>query len=201
MIKIPYPIIVEGKYDKITLENVVDALIIKTDGFKIFKDKEKTSLISGLYKKCGGIVLLCDSDNSGNMIRAHLKNILGKDANIINLYTPQIKGREKRKNTPSKEGFLGVEGISKEILENVFSECGIAFCETKKDKKITKADMFFYGLSGKENSNEARKNFMRYLSLPENLSSSALLDVLNTYFTYDEFIEVTNKWQNSQDKS
>lgn len=201
MIKIPYPVIVEGKYDKITLENVVDALIIKTDGFKIFKDKEKTALIRTLYKKCGGVVILCDSDNAGNMIRAHLKNILGKSANVINLYTPQIKATEKRKSVPSKEGFLGVEGMTKDVLESLFLENGIAFSEIKKDKKITKADMFFFSLSGTQNSNSARKNFMKYLSLPQNLSSSALLDVLNTYYTYDEFIEVTKKWQNSQDKN
>lgn len=201
LIKIPYPIIVEGKYDKIALENVVDTLIIKTDGFRIFKDTEKTSLIRILYKKCGGIVILCDSDNAGNMIRAHLKTILGKDANVINLYTPQIKGREKRKSVPSKEGFLGVEGMPKDVLEGIFSKGGIAFCETKKGKKITKTDMFFYDLSGKENSSQNRKSFMKYLSLPENLSSSALLDVLNTYYTYEEFIEVTKEWQNSQDKN
>ncbi len=201
MIKIPYPIIVEGKYDKITLENVVDTLIIKTDGFKIFKDKEKTDLIRSVYKKCGGIVAFCDSDNAGNMIRAHLKKILGENANIINIYTPQIKGTEKRKTTPSKEGFLGVEGMSKEVLQDIFLKSGIHFSAALKSKRITKSDMFAFGLSGNENSSANRKNFMKFLSLPENLSSSALLDVLNTYYTYDEFIEVTKKWQNSQDKN
>ncbi len=201
MIKVPYPIIVEGKYDKIALENVVDALIIKTDGFGIFKDKEKTSLIRSLYEKCGGIVVLCDSDNAGNMIRAHLKKFLSANANIINIYTPQIKGTEKRKTAPSKEGFLGVEGMPKDQLKNLFLKSGIDFSVSKKGKKITKADMFSLGLSGKQNSSDKRKNFMKYLSLPENLSSSALLDVLNTYYTYEEFIEVTKKWQNSQDKN
>lgn len=201
MIKIPYPIIVEGKYDKITLENIVDSLIIKTDGFRIFKDKEKISLIRSVYKKCGGVVLLCDSDNAGNMIRAHLKKILGANANIINIYTPQIEGTERRKTAPSKEGFLGVEGMPKETLENIFLKSGITFSHIQKSRKITKADMFSFSLSGTKNSSNARKSFMKYLNLPQNLSSSALLDVLNTYYTYDEFIEVTQKWQNSQDKN
>ena len=201
MIKIPYPIIVEGKYDKIALENVVDALIIKTDGFRIFKDKQKCELIRSLGIKCGGVVILCDSDNAGNLIRSHLKGILPADTNIINVYTPQIIGKEKRKASPSKEGFLGVEGMTKEALEQAFLKSGITLTERKASKRITKNDMFFLGLSGGQSSTENRKSLMKYLSLPENLSSSALLDILNTYYTYDEFIEVTKKWQGSHTKN
>ena len=201
LIKIKYPIVVEGKYDKITLTNIVDALIIKTDGFSIFKDTEKCRMIRTLAEKTGGIVVLTDSDNAGNMIRAHLKNIISDAAEIINVYVPVIKGKEKRKTAPSKEGILGVEGMDKDILLDAFQKSGLIYEKVLEHKKITKTDMFLYGLSGGSNSRENRKSFLKFINLPENLSSNALLDIVNTYFTYTEFVEVVKKWQNSKDKN
>lgn len=202
MIKLKYPVIVEGKYDKITLENIVETLIISTNGFGIFKDHEKCALIKGLAEKCGGVIVLTDSDNAGNMIRAHLKNIIGSSAEIINVYVPCIKGKEKRKSKASKEGFLGVEGMQKEVILSALNKSGLLSQEKSDDgRKITKTDMFLFGLSGKADSAIKRKQLLEYLGLPQNLSSNAALDIFNTYFSYTEFSEVIKKWQNGQTKS
>lgn len=187
MIKLKSPVIVEGKYDKITLENVIDALIIPTNGFAIFKDTEKCRMIRTLAEKFG-VIVVTDSDSAGNMIRAHIKNIVG-DSEIINVYIPQIKGKEKRKSHLSCEGFLGVEGMSKETLENAFAKMGVRV--QNNGRKITKTDLFLRGLSGGENSKEKRQELLKKLELPANLSANALLDVLNVILTYEEFCEVT----------
>lgn len=194
LIKLDKPIIVEGKYDKITLENVVDTLIISTDGFRIFKDSEKCEMIKTLAKRFG-VIVLTDSDSAGNMIRGFIKKIAG-DCEIINVYVPRIKGKEKRKLKSSKEGILGVEGIPIDVLKEAFERCGVFGKNvTGKSRKITKCDLFASGLSGCENSSKNRISFLKYISLPENLSSSAMLDVLNTIFEFTEFCEVIKKWQ------
>lgn len=192
MIKLKMPIIVEGKYDKITLSNVVDTLIISTDGFRIFKNKEMCDLIRTLSQK-DGIIIMTDSDSAGNVIRNHIKNI-ASSGKIINIYVPQLKGKEKRKSAPSKEGFLGVEGISKEILLETFKKYGITGEQVEADiRKITKTDLFELGLSGGENSTLYREKLLLKLNLPKNLSSKAMLDVLNVLFTYEEFITFVEK--------
>lgn len=192
MIKLKMPIIVEGKYDKITLSNVVDTLIISTDGFRIFKNKEMCDLIRTLSQK-DGIIVMTDSDSAGNVIRNHIKNI-ASSGKIINIYVPQLKGKEKRKSAPSKEGFLGVEGISKEILLETFKKYGIMGEQVEADiRKITKTDLFELGLSGGENSTLYREKMLLKLNLPKNLSSKAMLDVLNVLFTYEEFITFVEK--------
>lgn len=194
MIKLEYPVIVEGKYDKITLENVIDATIIPTNGFSIFKDKDKCSMIRALAQK-KGIIVLTDSDSAGNMIRAYIKKIAG-DCKIINLYTPRISGKEKRKTQSGKEGILGVEGMDTDLLKELFSANGIDFSQRDaKGSKITKNDFYFLGLSGGQNSAEKRKELLKEIGLPENLSSSAMLDVINTLYTPEEFQEVIIKWQ------
>ena len=189
LIKLKKPVIVEGKYDKITLENIIDGLIIQTNGFSLFKDKEKCSMIRALAKKYG-VIIITDSDNAGNMIRAHIKNIVG-DSEIINVYIPQIKGKEKRKSAPSKQGFLGVEGMSREVLEKALLKSGVLSEESAPERrKITKTDMFAFGLSGCKNSKEKRQQLLKKLELPQGLSSNAMLDILNTILTYEEFCEV-----------
>ena len=194
------PIIVEGKYDKITLENVVDTLIITTNGFSIFHDKEKCALIK-LFAKRDGVIVLTDSDSAGNMIRNHIKNIAA-DGKIFNVYIPQIKGKEKRKTQASKEGFLGVEGLSKEQLAEAFEKSGvITQTSLENSKKITKTDMYFCGLSGCENATENRKALLRFLDLPINLSANAVLDVLNTILTFEEFEKAVEECQKPQDKN
>lgn len=202
MIKLKLPLIVEGKYDKITLENIVDGLIITTNGFSLFKDKEKCSLIKSVAIKCGGVIVMTDSDNAGNMIRAHLKNIIGKEVKIINVYVPSIKGKEKRKTKQSKEGILGVEGMKKQVIVEALEKSG-AVCPlfTENSKSITKTDMFLYGLSGCASAAENRKKLLEYLELPQNLSSNAMFDILNTYFSYEAFEEMIKRWQNGEIKS
>lgn len=200
MIKLRMPVIVEGKYDKITLENVVDALIIPTNGFRIFKDKEKCELIKTFAER-EGIIVLTDSDSAGNMIRSYIKNIVG-NGKIINVYIPQLKGKEKRKSAPSKEGFLGVEGISKEELQKALERSGIDNIGCVENKNlITKTDMFLYGLSGTENSSENRKKLLTELQLPTNLSPNAMLDVLNVLMTKNEFEEMAQGCLNLGDKN
>ena len=194
MIKLDMPVIVEGKYDKITLSNIIDAPIIPTNGFGIFKDKEKCRMIRLLAQK-NGIVVLTDSDSAGNLIRAHIKNIVG-ECRIFNVYTPRIEGKEKRKTHISKEGVLGVEGMTAEIIETALIKSGVTVKKKGKDTlKITKADLFSVGLSGGESSSEKRKGLLRFLELPDNLSPNAMMDVLNTLFTPSEFFEVIKKWE------
>lgn len=200
MIKITQPIIVEGKYDKITLSNVVDTLIITTNGFSLFRDKEKCQLIRTLAKR-DGVIVMTDSDSAGNLIRSHIKNI-ADGGRIINVYLPMIKGKEKRKSTYSKEGFLGVEGMEKQVIEEALRKSGV-LCREADDNapKITKTDMYLLGLSGQGNSSLKRKELLKYLSLPSNLSPNAFLDVINTIFTREEFIKAVEEWQNREDKN
>lgn len=200
MIKLNMPVIVEGKYDKITLENVVDTLIITTNGFSLFHDKEKCELIR-LFAKRDGVVVLTDSDSAGNMIRNHIKNI-AKDGKVFNVYVPQIAGKEKRKATASKEGLLGVEGLSKEVLIDAFERSGVVMdTKIESGRKITKTDMYFCGLSGAENSLENRKILLKHLNLPDNLSANAMLDVLNTLLTFEEFERAVEECLNLGDKN
>ena len=198
MIKLDRPVIVEGKYDKITLENIVDALIITTDGFGIFKNKEKCDLIRHLARK-NGIIIMTDSDSAGAVIRSYIKKIVS-DCEIINVYVPELSGKEKRKDKPSKAGLLGVEGMTPEIIENALKKSGVFSVKTEERRKITKADMYAFGLSGREDSKEKRKSFLKYLGLPQTLSSSAMLDVLNNMLTFEEFtkkaetFKITEMW-------
>ena len=200
MIKLKSPVIVEGKYDKIALENIIDALIIPTNGFRIFKDREKCQMIRMLAKKYG-VIVITDSDSAGNMIRAHIKNIVG-DSKFTNVYIPQIKGKEKRKTHWGKEGLLGVEGMTPQIIKDALEKSGVTGIKhTESTKKITKTDLFVRGLSGGDNSSVRRKELLKRLDLPQNLTPNALLDILNTIMTYEEFCEVTKEWLGTQTKS
>ena len=200
MIKIDKPIIVEGKYDKITLENVIDGLIIPTDGFGIFKNKEKCDMLRTLAARFG-LIVMTDSDSAGNMIRAYIKKIVG-DCEIINVYVPRIEGKEKRKSHSGKEGILGVEGMSAETLQEAFKKCGAQFSLTdKKKRKITKTDFYLAGLSGRQDSSDKRKKMLGLLGLPQNLSANAMLDVVNTILTYEEFLKVASECQSNQTES
>jgi ribonuclease M5 len=189
LIKLDCPVIVEGKYDKITLENVIDALIIPTNGFSVFKDSQKRDLIRLLAKE-KGVIVMTDSDNAGNLIRAYIKKIVG-DSKIINVYVPSLKGKEKRKTKASKEGLLGVEGMSPEMIEEALKRSGVIGRKVPRNtRKITKNDMYLLGLSGRDNSALKRKRLLKKMELPESLSSSAMIDIVNTLYTYEEFIGV-----------
>jgi len=187
MIKIDKVIIVEGRYDKIKLSSMIDGIIIETEGFGIFKDKDKQKLIRKLAET-KGIVILTDSDSAGFVIRNFITSIVPKEY-ITNVYIPDIYGKEKRKDSPSKEGKLGVEGVSAEILKEAFKKAGIGVSqsETNERKKITLNDFFDDGLTGDTQSKRKRTDLLKKLDLPERMSTKAMLDILNTFITYDEY--------------
>ncbi len=188
MIKLKEAVIVEGKYDKIKLSNFIDGLIITTDGFGIFKNKEKQNLIRFLAKT-RGILVITDSDGAGFVIRNFLKGTVPAQC-IKHAYIPDIFGKEKRKDKPSKEGKLGVEGISEKILSEAIFRSG-ASCELNEGVvnikgEITKADLFEYGLTGCENASSNRDKLKKRLMLPQNMTSNSLLSVLNFIMTKQE---------------
>ena len=187
-IKLSQAVIVEGKYDKIKLANIIDAFIIETNGFGIFKDKEKLNFIKRLADE-RGIIILTDSDHAGFMIRNHLSSAIPKDK-IINVYIPDVFGKEKRKTQLSKEGKLGVEGMEKETLLKAFEKANIN-CEIKENENpITSCDLFELGLSGTPNAKQNKKKLLKALELPEFLSSSSLLSCVNNMMSRDEFTEL-----------
>lgn len=196
MLKINEAVIVEGKYDKIRLSTVLDTVIIETDGFAIFKDKEKQKLIRFLSEK-RGIIILTDSDSAGFKIRNFI-NGFTKSENIKNVYIPDIYGKEKRKTEASKEGKLGVEGMKTEVILSALTKAGVLCSENNKteSREITRTDFFEDGISGRENSSEIRKALARLLDLPERISSSSLLKIINTYMTYDDYKEAINRLKN-----
>lgn len=192
MIKIKQAIIVEGKYDKITLSNLVDAVIIPTNGFSIYKDRETAELIKMFAEKTG-VIILTDSDSAGFQIRGRLKNIIG-GGKIINVFVPEIRGKEKRKRSPSKQGLLGVEGMSGEILLSAFERAGV-FAEEREEKKnpVTKADLMDLGLCGGENSAKRREFLQEKLGFPKQLSANMLVEVVNAMYEREEFLDVSQK--------
>lgn len=188
MIKLSQPVIVEGKYDVIKLSNILDALIVKTDGFGIFKDSEKQRLIRRLANE-KGIIVLTDSDSAGFVIRNFISSCVPKDK-IINVYIPDIFGKEKRKTERSKEGKLGVEGVPESVILEALRKAGVTASVTdEKRRLITNVDLYEHGLSGRENSSRKRKKLLAALSLPERMSTSSLVKILNSFVTYEEFIE------------
>lgn len=184
MIKIDEAIIVEGKYDKIKLSSIVDAVIIVTNGFGIFKDKEKLELIR-YYAQKTGIIILTDSDSAGRKIRGFIKGAV-KNGRITNVFIPDIFGKEKRKDKPSAEGKLGVEGISPDLIREAFKKAGITSSERERNHNITNITLFEFGLSGGKNSHELRLKLQKRLGLPSLMSSSSLIEVLNTMMDADE---------------
>ena len=184
MLEISKPIIVEGKYDKIKLSRVVKAHIVTTDGFGIFSKTEKTALIRRLAE-ANGVIVITDSDGAGLIIRNYIRNILPQ-SKVTHIYTPQIKGKEKRKAELSKEGFLGVEGMDVAWLEEALAPFADG-APQKKTGGITKADLYRDGLSGREGSEEMRKKFSLFLSFPPDMTANALLAALNLLYTPEEY--------------
>ncbi len=187
MLKTDRIIVVEGRYDKIKLSSIIDAVIIETDGFGIFKDKQKQKMLRLLAEK-KGLVVLTDSDSAGFTIRNFISGFVPKDK-IVNAYIPDVFGKEKRKDAPSKEGKLGVEGVSPEIIRNVLEKAGV-LCETDdhpQKRKVTKTDFFEDGLTGGKGSKEKRLSLLKHLSLPEKMTTNALIDIINLFMTYDDY--------------
>lgn len=192
-LKIPYAVVVEGKYDKIKLSSIIDSPIIVTNGFGIYKNSETARLIR-YYAEKTGIVILTDSDTAGFRIRGHIKSIVPK-GKIINLYSPEICGKEKRKIQPSKEGKLGVEGISAEKLRTLFVDAGLVNDAKSSENPITSLDFYELKLSGNSNSTLYRKKILNAMNLPENLTAKALLEAVNARYSKEEFIQLVQKIQ------
>lgn len=187
MIKIKEVIIVEGRYDVNTLSQIVDATIVETSGFGIFKDKDKQGMLRSLAER-RGIIIFTDSDGAGFVIRNFISGIV--DSRYIkNAYIPDIQGKEKRKNAPSKEGKLGVEGMSPEIIINALKQAGATIDDNPSEASytgISKTDLYTLGLIGKEGSAQKRLVLKKKLGLPEHLSSNALVKVLNIITSREE---------------
>lgn len=194
MMKIKEVIVVEGRYDKNTLSQLVDATIIETSGFGIFNNKQKLALLRKLAET-RGLIILTDSDSAGFMIRSHIKGAIDPKY-VKQAYIPDIYGKERRKSKASKEGKLGVEGMKRAIIEEALIKAGATIDGVESgDKKptITKADMMRLGLAGVSGSAEKRNSLMKYLDLPEKMSANALLDVLNALYDREEFIQLVEK--------
>ena len=192
-LKIPYTVIVEGKYDKLRLESVIEAHIIPTDGFGIFKKEEKASMFRALAKKTP-LILLTDSDGAGKLIRSHLTSVLPKER-LIQLYVPRISGKEKRKNEPSAEGILGVEGMERELLFELFKPYANAQAVASRmaENPLCKTDFYEDGLTGKEGSSEKRDALCAQLGLPLGMTPNALLAALRVLCTYEEYCALVGR--------
>lgn len=192
MIRIKQAIITEGRYDKIRLSNIVDAVIICTNGFSIFKDREKQELIKALAAKTG-IIILTDSDSAGFKIRSFIRGFV-KNGEVLNAVTPDIYGKERRKLQPSKQGKLGVEGIPDELLIQALRNAGATELDGgsphENSDPVTRSDLLELGLIGGEGSSERRRQLQRRLGLPELLSAKLLLEVVNKMYSRSEFISI-----------
>lgn len=197
MIKIKQAVVVEGKYDKITLGNILDTLIITTDGFGIFKDKEKLGLIRSLAKT-RGVVVLTDSDSAGFLIRNRLNQaLLGLD--FVNVYIPEIEGRERRKREVSSDGLLGVEGMSEAVISQALQKAGvICGMQEEKDKPVTKLEMYEDGLYGADNSKQLRVLLCKELGIPTRVSSNMLPELLTDLVGYDAYKEALERVKKAQ---
>lgn len=186
MFKIKEAIIVEGIYDQNKINQLVDATVITTNGFRIYKDKKKIEMIRR-FAATTGIIIFTDSDRAGFQIRNYIKNLVG-NKNVKHAYIPDVKGKEKRKDKPSKEGFLGVEGVSDDIIVEALKNAGVTERKMPDDiRLISKSDLFADGLSGGADSKILREKLLKILELPARISANMLLDVLNGLYGYDEY--------------
>lgn len=195
MVKIKEAIVVEGRYDKNTLSQIVDAPILETSGFGIFKDKQQLKLLRKVAQM-RGLIVFTDADGAGFVIRNHIKSAIpGKF--LKHAYIPDIPGKERRKAAPGKEGKLGVEGMTPDIILQALRNAG-ATIEGETEKRtagaITKADLVSLGLSGIPGSEEKRKKLMKHLDLPEHMSPNALLQALNLLISLEELEEIISQF-------
>lgn len=194
MYRVKEAIVVEGNYDKTRLSSFIDGVIITTHGFAVFSNDDFVKTIQELSKKTG-IVILTDSDSAGLKIRNFIKQ-KAADGVVRHAYVPDIEGKERRKRHESKEGLLGVEGMSEEIIIKALRDAGCEIDDTVleiKEGGITKADMYTLGLSGTQGSALLRQKLANELNIPAKLSANMLLDVLNRLLTYDELVTIIQK--------
>ena len=192
-LKIPYPVIVEGKYDKLRLESVIEAHIIPTDGFGIFKKEEKASMLRALAQKTP-LILLTDSDGAGKLIRSHLTSVLPSEC-LIQLYVPRISGKEKRKSEASAEGILGVEGMERVLLHELFAPYADATTVEirRAENPLSKTDFYEDGLTGGEGSSKKRDALCTRLGLPTGMTPNALLAALRVLCSYEEYCALVGR--------
>ncbi len=193
MVKIRETIVVEGRYDKNTLSQIVDATIFETNGFGIMKDKAQLALLRRAAERTG-LIIFTDSDGAGFVIRNYIKGAIPAEF-LKHAYIPDIIGKEKRKTAPGKEGKLGVEGMTPQIIVDCLRKAGATIeneTAAENDAGLTKMDMFLMGLSGNPDSKEKRKALLKRLDLPEHMSSNALLQALNLLYTKDEIYRLVD---------
>ncbi len=193
MLRIREAIVVEGRYDKNTLSQLVDTVILETSGFGIFKDEAQLALLRRLAAE-RGLVVLTDSDGAGFVIRNFLKGAIPPEQ-VKHAYIPDVYGKERRKRAPGKEGKLGVEGMRPQVLEQALRRAGATVLDGESPsaprRAITKADLFALGLSGGPDSARRRRELLRRLDLPEHLTANGLLEVLNVLYSYEELERAT----------
>lgn len=189
-LKLHQAVVVEGKYDKIKLAQLLDAFIIETNGFGLFKDKERLAFIKKLARE-RGIIVLTDSDHAGFMIRNYIASGIPKEQ-ITQVYIPDIYGKEKRKQQPSKEGKLGVEGMPKDVLLSALERAGVTAEPVTNYNPVTHYDLYEAGLSGRPDAKEKKKKLLKALALPEFLSTNSLLSCINYQMTREAFFQLLN---------
>ncbi len=193
MIAIDKLIIVEGKYDKIKLSNFIKGNIIQTDGFGIYKNKKMLEYIKK-FAISKGIIIATDSDRAGYRIRNYIKSCMPKGASIQHVYIPDLFGKEKRKRENSKEGKLGVEGISQDVLKEAFKSFeDEGLLNQDEKKKITKMDLYQDGFIGWDGSRKRREALFSILNIPENIGNNSLSEVINSLISFEEYIEIKKK--------
>ena len=193
MVKVREAIVVEGRYDKNTLAQIVDAPILETDGFGIMKDRPKLELLRKVAKS-RGLIVFTDADGAGFVIRNFLKSAI-EPRYLKHAYTPDLMGKERRKRQPGKEGKLGVEGMKPEVILEALRRAGATVEGENMDRagEITKQDLVELGLSGGADSSFKRREILRILELPEHMSSNAMLQALNLLYTKEELVAVLEK--------
>lgn len=193
MRKIKEVIVVEGRYDKNTLSQVVDATVVTVGGFSVFNDKEKLAFLRRLAEE-RGLILLTDSDGAGFVIRNYLKGALPKEQ-VKQAYIPDVQGKERRKRHVGKEGKLGVEGMKPDVLLEALRRCGATFLDGEAGSQpakepITKADLFALGLTGGPDSAAKRQKLLKKLALPEHLTANGMLEALNLLYDRDSLMQM-----------
>ena len=192
MLRIKEAIVVEGRYDKTALASLVDTEILTTEGFGIFRDREKIRLLQKTAEK-RGLIILTDSDGAGLVIRNRLRGCIDEKY-IKHAYIPPVPGKERRKSRPSREGIIGVEGMSPAVLEEALRRAGAEIRE-HEGSRLTKTDLYSMGLSGTADASVRRRQLQKALDLPENLSANAFLDALNCLYSPEEVSAALNTLQ------
>lgn len=193
MFRIQEAIVVEGRYDKNTLSQLVDTVILETSGFGVFQNAELVALLRRLART-RGLIVLTDSDGAGFLIRGHLKSALPAQG-VKHAYIPDVPGKERRKRAPGKEGKLGVEGMKPEVILEALRRAGATFLDkaaepTAEKTPITKADLMEWGLAGGADSSQRRQALLRRLDLPEHLTANGMLEALNLLTDREELAEL-----------